>query len=190
MDFKTIETVIKSRRSVYPQHYTDQPIDQETILELLELANWAPNHRKTEPWRFKVYHSLKSRQSLSEFLGKAFLAKNEGKSYPELKYKKTLKKPLQSACVIAICLQRDPLRALPEWEEIAALACAVQNIWLGCTAKGIGSYWSSPSTITNDTTFLDLKQDEKCYGLFYMGYQKEIDFNSSRKPILDKITIL
>lgn len=31
----------------------------------------------------------------------------------------------------------------PEWEEIAAVATAVQNIYLQTAAKGLAGFWSS-----------------------------------------------
>ena len=45
---------IKKRRSVYPHQFSEEKIDDEAIQKLLETANWAPTHRKTEPWRFKI----------------------------------------------------------------------------------------------------------------------------------------
>ena len=49
-----ISEIIKSRRSVFPAQYNNEPIDREEIMKILEAANWAPTHRRTEPWRFKV----------------------------------------------------------------------------------------------------------------------------------------
>jgi nitroreductase len=36
-----------------------------------------------------------------------------------------------------------PSPQLPEWEEVSAVACAVQNMWLAGTAAGVHGYWSS-----------------------------------------------
>jgi nitroreductase len=187
-----IENIIKSRRSVYPKYYIDKEISEETILWLLDLANWAPTHKKTEPWRFKVFHSKESRKQLGEYLASAFKesALSKGGAFPELKFQKTLKKPLQSGCVIAVCMQRDPLERLPEWEEIAAVSCAVQNMWLAASTKGLGAYWSTPSSIIEAREFLQLKENEKCLGLFYIGYRNELEFGSSRGPIEDKISFM
>ena len=49
-----IENLIRNRRSVFPDQYNDRPIARETLERLLEAANWAPTHKKTEPWRFRV----------------------------------------------------------------------------------------------------------------------------------------
>jgi len=40
--------------------------------------------------------------------------------------------------MIAICMKRRalPHKEMPEWEEMCAVACAVQNMWLSMTAHG------------------------------------------------------
>ena len=46
------ETAIRTRRT--HKAYRPEPLDRETLDELLELARWAPNHHLTNPWRFRV----------------------------------------------------------------------------------------------------------------------------------------
>src|SRR5699024_2898100 len=93
----------------------------------------------------------------------------------------------QSACVIAICMQRDPKESLPEWEEIAAVAMAVQNMWLTCTELGIGCYWSSPAAIRFMDDFFDMEKGEKCFGFLYMGYfDGELPEGKRNSPIGEK----
>lgn len=186
MSFEDLTEIIRKRRSVFPNMYNDREITDETILQILENANWAPNHKKTEPWRFKIFKG-DSRNDLSEYLGAYYKSNIDPEKFSDIKYKKTLKKPLQSACVIALCMYNDPSVSIPEWEELAAVSCAVQNMWLSCTALGIGSYWSSPRSILEANEFLALGEHEKCIGLFYMGYYDQEGLNSTRKPISDKI---
>ncbi|MDX1285865.1 MAG: nitroreductase family protein, partial [Draconibacterium sp.] len=50
-----ISEIIKNRRATPPRLYAKKEISKEVIEQLLENANWAPNHKKTEPWRFKIY---------------------------------------------------------------------------------------------------------------------------------------
>ena len=54
-----LQQIIQSRRSIYPDAYTHQKIDKAAIEQILEAANYAPTHRKTEPWRFKVIEGNK-----------------------------------------------------------------------------------------------------------------------------------
>ena len=74
-----------------------------------------------------------------------------------------------------------------EWEEVAAVACAVQNMWLTTTAYDIGAYWSSPGYIKDIGPFLKLAEGERCLGFFYMGHHDTPDIPRNRQPINDKV---
>ena len=44
--------IIRTRRSVFPPLYaSDKEVPRSIIEKILEAANWAPSHKKTEPWR-------------------------------------------------------------------------------------------------------------------------------------------
>jgi len=176
--------LIKKRRSVFPVQYNDKPIERADIKKVLEAANWAPTHKKTEPWRFKVLLG-ESKEKLGLFLSYKYLDVEERPK--QMKVKKLIENPKRAAAVIAICMQRDPNESLPEWEEIAATAMAVQNMWLCCTELGIGCYWSSPGLIGYMDEFFEMKKGEKCLGFFYMGYYDEKLAEGIRGPIEDKV---
>lgn len=160
-----------------PSQYNNTPISKEDIMELLEAANCAPTHKLTEPWRFKVMHG-KSQAELGLFLAKKY--KETVENFKEFKYNKLKENPKKSAAVIAICMQRDPAKSIPEWEEIASTAMSVQNMWLLATEKGIGSYWSSPGLIKYMDEFFEMNEGERCLGFFYLGYYDE--FSPERIP--------
>lgn len=181
---KMIFDLIRKRRAVFPAQYNDKPVSREEIEAVLEAANWAPTHKKTEPWRFKVVTGP-AKQRLGEFMARTY-QDNEVKP-KQMKIKKYKENPLKAAVIILICMQRDPLKRVPEWEEIAATAMAVQNMWLGCTALGIGSYWSSPSLIDKMNNFIDLNEGERCLGLFYMGNYDPPIPDGERTPISEKL---
>ncbi|MGB2088387.1 MAG: nitroreductase family protein [Psychroflexus salarius] len=178
----TIQDIIRLRRSIFPSQYNDEPISETELQQILEAANWAPNHRKTEPWRFKVMQG-KSKTKLSAFLGSLYLKHTEKPS--KFKHRKIIDKFQQSSCVIAICMQRDPKESVPEWEEIAAVAMAVQNMWLAATDLKIGSYWSSPKLIKHFDQFFDFAEGERCLGLFYMGKTDQEWPKAERKTPID-----
>ncbi len=176
--------LIKKRRSVFPVQYNAKPIEKSDIEKILEAANWAPSHKKTEPWRFKVLQG-ETLAKLGMFLSLKYM-ENDPKP-KEFKVKKLIENPKRAGAIIAICMQRDPSESLPEWEEIAATAMAVQNMWLCCTELGIGSYWSSPGLIKYMDEFFALNDGEKCLGFFYMGYSDEEIEEQTRMPIEDKV---
>jgi hypothetical protein len=49
-----LSLLIKTRRSIVPKHMTGETVPQDSIETILEAANWAPTHGRTEPWRFVV----------------------------------------------------------------------------------------------------------------------------------------
>ncbi|MCK0158064.1 nitroreductase [Cellulophaga sp. F20128] len=175
--------LIKKRRSVFPVQYNDKPISKEAIQEILEAANWAPTHKKTEPWRFKVIQG-ETKARLGLFLSLKYMETDPKPK--QFKVEKLISNPKKAGAIIAICMQRDPNESIPEWEEIAATAMAVQNMWLCCTALGIGSYWSSPGLIKHMDEFFAMAEGEKCLGFFYMGYTDDEPTTGVRTPIEDK----
>ncbi len=180
--------IIRSRRAIFPHSYTDKKIPSPIIEELLENANHAPTHRLTEPWRFKVITGEKL-GALGDLLAGLYKENASKDNFSEMKYKKTAQKPRQSSHVIAICMERDAQERVPEWEEIAATAMAVQNIWLSASAYGIGAYWSSPATIKSSAcrTFLNLTERQRCLGFLFMGYHQLPSQTAKRTPIQEKV---
>jgi nitroreductase len=179
-----ISEIIKSRRAVFPAQYNNEPIDREEIMKILEAANWAPTHRRTEPWRFKVIQG-EPQVRLAEFLARTYKEKSE--SFSEFKYKKYQTNPIKAACIIAICMQRDPKETIPEWEEIAATSMAVQNMWLTAHDMKIGAYWGSPSIVKYMNNFFEMEVGERCLGFLYMGkFDVELDDGLRVSPIEEK----
>lgn len=167
LDKVTIIDSIARRRAVFPRQFNDEAISKEEIGKLLEAANWAPSHKRTEPWRFKVILGDEKLKELSEFVGAQYKA--HAKKFSERKYQGKKDKCLRSAAVILVCMQRDLKERVPEWEEVSATAMAVQNLWLTASSMKIGGYWSTPPYISNMGSFIELKEGESCLGLFYLG---------------------
>lgn len=179
-----INQAIRARKSVYPPQYIDKPIPKEIIEELLENANHAPTHRLTEPWRFKIFMN-DGKIRLGEFLAGKY--KETATSYNDSKYEKIKHNLAKAGAVIAIILHRDLEERVPEWEEIASLACAVENLWISLTQYGLGGYWSSPAFANSLHEFITMKTNESCLGFFYLGYYENNGKILEKKPIADKI---
>ncbi len=189
MQFNTneINELIRSRRAIFPKSYlSGKPVERAIIEQLLENANWAPTHKRTEPWRFQVFHSEESRRRLSEYLSGFYRKNTPPELFSEEKMKKNSENPLLSGAVIAIVMQREPAESLPEFEEIASVAMAVQNMWLTCTALGLGCYWSTPKAALMADEFLGLQPGQRCLGLFYLGWHEMPELPGKRTPVEEK----
>ena len=169
--FDSIKSVIEGRRAVFPKEFdTSKVITEEEIISVLSLANWAPSHKQTEPWRFVVFRG-EGLLALKEFMVQDYMD-HAGSVISEVKLKKISEKPELCQAIIAIVLERHEENGVPEWEELSAVACAVQNLWLAVHAKGWGGYWSTPEAIFRMQVFLQLSDNQRCVGLFYLGIPK------------------
>lgn len=164
-----INEIIKNRRATPPRFLAKKEIPKETIQELLGNANWAPNHKKTEPWRFKIYTG-KSKQKLSEDIYDLLTKKIESGAEINPQKVEKLKGTLQRVpVVIAIVMERDIADRIPEWEEVAAVSMAIQNMWLTATVKNLGAFWATPKFLPLLNDILELKPRQKALGFFYVG---------------------
>lgn len=180
-----LSEIIKSRRSVFPESYTQEEIPRNVIEQILESANYAPTHKLTEPWRFTVI-TKEAKAKLGAELGNIYKRVIPAEKFLQKKFDSFAQKTTQADVIIAINIQFHEDK-VPNWEEIAAVACAVQNMALTAEALNVGAYWSSPPLIDHLGDFLGLEENEKCYGLFYMGYHNAAPREAKRTPISDKV---
>jgi nitroreductase len=145
-----VENAIRGRRT--HKQYGPEPVPDETLRALLDLARYAPNHKLTEPWRFRV-------------LGPAIRARIE-----ELAGEKERAKLRRAPTLVlaTAALSGDPL---VDEEDLHATACAVYAVLLGATARGLASYWRTPRAFTEPAVraALTLGDDERVVALIHLG---------------------
>jgi nitroreductase len=166
-----ITELIRNRRTIYPEQFSDRKVHKEQIELILQNAQWAPTHGNTQPWRFHVFMD-QSKERLSQFLGTTYLALTPKELQNDAKLAKLMRRPILSSAVIAVSMARQKEKKIPEIEEVEAVACAIQNMHLTCTAYDIGLFWSTPKLIYSKemNDFLGLSEEDKCLGLIYLGY--------------------
>jgi len=183
-----INQLIRNRRSVFPDQFVaGKQIPNEIVHQILENATWAPNHGQTEPWKFIVFTD-QGLKTLADFQSTLYKESSVEK-FKEPTYQKLQKNPLLASHVIALCMKRDPNKKHPEVEEIAAVACAVQNMYLSVTAYELGGYWTTGGVTYNQKAkaFFGLEDDDKLLGFFYLGYIAVPSPQGKRKPIEEKV---
>ncbi len=183
-----INRLIHHRRSILPNLYTEEKVSDEIIIQMLENANMAPTHKMTAPWRFVIFTG-NGLDILGDFQAKLYQkVSSETGDFKEEKYEDLRNKPGKASHVIAIGMKRDEKERLPEIEEIEAVACAVQNMYLTAAAYGIACYWGSGGITYIDEAkpFFGLGEKDKLLGFFYVGMPKKWP-KGKRKPIHDKI---
>lgn len=181
--------LIQNRRSIYPAVYSDVPVDDLVIKEMLENANWAPTHRLTQPWRFVVFAG-EGRQRFADFQSGLYeeLTRADG-TFEQKQYDKLKQKPLLCSHIIAIGMRRDPRKSVPEIEEVMATACAVQNMYLTAAAYRVGCYWGTGGVTYREEakSYFGLGAEDKLLGFLFVGTPKIENWPSSkRSPISEK----
>lgn len=189
LDPALINRLIADRRSVYQAQYSGEQVDDNIIRQMLENANWAPTHKLTEPWRFVVFTGDGIRK-LAEFQSSLYrqVATSNG-TYKEDTFEKLLTKPALSSHIMAVGMNRDPRNSVPEIEEIGAVFCAVQNMYLTACAYGVGCYLSTGGiTFYEDAKpFFGLGADDKLLGFLHVGMPRGTMPPGKRTPVDQKV---
>ncbi len=187
-DTEQINQLIRNRRSVFPRQYSDRVVEREIIEQMLENANWAPTHGKTEPWRFFVFEG-DAKKELGELQANLYRKLTPPESFLETKFEKLKSNSEKASYVIAICMKRQESEKIPEIEEVEAVACAVQNMYLTATAYGVGAYWASGGVTYKEELkeHFGLGAKDKILGFFHVGYPEGKIPDGRRGAIEEKV---
>ena len=186
---ESLNEVIEGRRSVFQQQYSGEQVNDAIVHQMLQNANWAPTHKLTEPWRFVVFtgEGLKKLANFQAELYKKVTSVDN--TFREERYQNLLTKPMLSSHIIAIGMKRDPKKSVPEVEEIGAVFCAIQNMYLTAAAYGAGGYLSTGGITYFEEAkeFFGLEMDDKLLGFFHLGVPNREVPKSKRSPVDSKV---
>lgn len=171
--FENLRQIILNRRTCkeFDPPQETLRITRDVIEELLNLAIHAPNHRLTEPWRFRVL----SRNFLREHL-QTLTVQAPKEIQPSLQ--KTLDKVVHIDWIIYVTSQVHD-QSIVTQENRDATSAAIQNLLLGATAMDIQTYWSTSKTFLYPPllSLLEIKENEEFCGAIWLGRGKV-----ARKP--------
>jgi nitroreductase len=167
-----LETAIRTRRT--HKTFGPEPVDRSTLLELFELARWAPNHHLTNPWRFRV-------------LGERARARLAHEA--ELESPGSASKLERAPTLIAASakLNCDPTQ---QREDLLAAAVAAYIVLLGAHARGLAGYWRTLALLDKPSVraALATPADEQPLGLLHLGKPRQIQRVPERAPV-DEVTV-
>ncbi len=156
--------VIRGRRTIGA--FRPELPPREVILAALDVARWAPNHKKTEPWHV-VWLGPETQHAVIE-LNSRLVAAAKGPTEAESKRRKWAEVPgwLAVTCDLA----DDSLR---REEDYAACCCLIQNLSLALWSAGIGTKWTT-GDVTRHPELFDLigidALRQRVVGLIWFGY--------------------
>ena len=177
--FDDLSKLVHSRRtSMIVDHGREVPFD--VIAELCGLLAWAPNHKKTWPWRVAVFTG-DGRTRLGETMADEMERVGFG---DEAKRAKTRAKYLRTpATVVVGCAPHE--NPMLHDENRDAVAAGIQNLLLGATSLGLASFWSTPA-ITQPPAVLELcgfEPEDRLIGIVYLGWAVQ-DCPAPQRPEL------
>lgn len=163
-----VDEAIRRRRS--HKLFDGTPIDPATLSELIDLAIWAPNHRRTEPWRFAAVCGSELR-TLTDVACARLEAADPGSEASANKIRKLRQMLAGAGAVVAVSYLRSPDDPVRDREDYAATTCAIENLMLGAVARGLASYWTTGAALLhrNLETFWQLGAGEELVGAIVLG---------------------
>jgi nitroreductase len=169
-NWAVVSETIRSRRSNLNVDL-ERPVPRELIDELIDLAVSAPNHYRTNPWRFVVLTG-QARARIGEIAARALAGQPEAKeAIVERQRVQFLRAP--AVVVAASAGDDDPIK---HFENKHAVAAGVQNILLGATAAGLASAWRSGPAMVDPVVSAAVKEalglapTDEIVSFIYLGY--------------------
>lgn len=158
-----ITDAILTRRT--HKSFGSEAVDRAVVEELLDLARWAPNHRMTEPWRFRV-------------LGPETFARLVAPKPEEAE-------KLSRAPTLVVASVTQTGDDYQDREDLLATGCAVYIVLLAAHARGLASFWRTPALFETAEAHavLGFEERERFVGLINLGTAVDSPVAKPRKPV-------
>ena len=167
-----LEEAIRTRRT--HKAYAREHVARETLDELFELARWAPNHKLTNPWRFRVV-GARALKRLKAATGDPVAAAK-----------------LDRAPTLVAVSATQSGDALLDEEDVLATAAAAYVVLLAAHGRGLAGYWRTPAVLrtAEGRAALELPDAERVLGLLHLGYPRQVPREPERAPVEDVVIYL
>jgi nitroreductase len=155
------------------KEFGSRPVARETLLELLEVAQLAPNHHLTQPWRFRVL-GPRTLARLKESAGEKEAAK------------------LDRAPTLVVASAALSGELVQDEEDVCATAAAITLVLLAATERGIATYWRTPAVLRTERgrEAAGVPRGERVLGLLHFGEPARGPAPREREPVGAYVTFL
>ena len=191
-------SAIYDRRSI--RKFTDKPISQEDITDIIQSAIKAPSSKNRQPWKYIVIQGNAKEEMLKVFRQGIEREENDSALLPLSKqYIVTAKHTvdiMEEAPIIvfvvnplgkSILAELTPEEHIYEICNIQSIGASIQNMLLTATEKGIGSLWICDIYFAYSELCEWLESDEQFVAAIAFGYPNESPEERPRKNINDVI---
>jgi coenzyme F420-0:L-glutamate ligase / coenzyme F420-1:gamma-L-glutamate ligase len=183
---------LRSRRSI--RTFTDEPIPEEVLREILETATYASSAHGMQPWRFVVVEGQGARKALGAALTGRMQSDMAAENVPETEIRQRVERSLSrihaAPGIVLLCRECEAVRIQSPQEEqmgMQSLAMAGLQLMLAAHAHGIGSVWICWSLYAPEETrhALALPETWQPQGMIFLGYAAGTPRKKKLKPAKD-----
>lgn len=162
------DTLIRKRYSV--RSFTNQKVDRNTLLELLEAARMAPSAANFQPWHFIVITEPERLVEIQE-------------AYPRAWFKEA------PVCIVVCSDHLLSWKRKPDGKDFADvdLAIAIDHLMLKATELGLGTCWVCNFDVSLARKMLQLPDHIEPLAIIPLGYTESQAPVKMRKPLSEII---
>ncbi len=185
---------IQNRRSI--RRYTQQPIADSVIKQLLTAATWAPSAHNRQPWRFVIIRENANKIHLAETMGQKLRRDLEADQIPQQIVEADLQRSYDritlAPLVILLCLSMRDMDTYPDKQRaqneylmaVQSVAMAGQNLLLAAHELGLGACWMCAPLFCPEivAAALQLPEDWQSQALLTLGYPAQAK-EKTRHPL-------
>jgi coenzyme F420-0:L-glutamate ligase/coenzyme F420-1:gamma-L-glutamate ligase len=190
-----LHDVIRQRRSI--RRYQSKPVPRELVLEVLEVADWAPSAHNSQPWRFIVLEDAGVKRMLAEQMAEAWAADSakDGQTVDAKMRSERTTRFADAPVLILACLTMEGLRKFPDEQRqsverdlaVESLGAGIQNLLLTAHAAGLGACWYCAPAFCKGLVqkMLKIPESVEPHAFITLGYPAESPPVPPRKKLAD-----
>ena len=171
-------------------------VTEDVLRSLCDLAQWAPNHKRTWPWRFAAFvGDGRARLGAALITDMAATSGKQSSNSATDDYRDNnkraalLTKYLRTPAVLVIGSTAGA-NPLADVENRDAVAAGIQNVLLGATALGLAASWGSPpfAVAPATTQLCGFEPDVRLVTMLSLGWAAASPDVPARPPV--RLTIV
>lgn len=176
---------IAARRSI--SQFTDGPVSADHLRQLIDAAIQAPNHRMTQPVRFRVLGPA-TRHAYGAVLGARKAKKLEDPVAAQAVIDKASAAEAAVPAVIAVSVRVDENPEIRE-EDYATAFMGVQNLMLAAVSLGLGTRLRTGAVMDDPRAreALGVPEGERVVVMVQVGHPAATPYPKPRKAV-DEVT--
>ncbi len=188
-----LQETILQRRSI--RKYQPKSVPKQTVLAVLQLADWAPSAHNSQPWRFIFVENPEVKLELAQKMTKKWAADlvHDGNYVDEKNRVERYERFANAPALVVACLTMEGLRKFPDEERqrierdlaVESLGAALQTLLLAAHAAGLGTCWYCAPAFCQDAVreVLGIPLNIEPLALIVMGYAAENPVTPPKKTL-------